>query len=270
MEQSPSLSAELYNEAYYLKTLPGIEHLDDPDLIDQAVPDTIRFGKIVQGNNILDFGCGRGACALALAQQGCTVLGVDYSPHAIQFADKLKKQFPKEVRNKVRFQRMRTEQLSVEAEFDVIIFNQIYEHLHNWELENLLPKFKQALKPGGRLVISTPNLNYIRYLYPIKRLVNLPTKMIKESLRVLRGKSKHASSVNTFLKEIFKIRYPESEHTRLHINLQTPWSMKQFLERQGFRTHVVCIDRHTNPISLLTRRWWGETIWGTCFLLNPV
>lgn len=136
--------------------------------------------------------------------------------------------------------------------------------MHDWELEILIPKFKRALKANGTLVISTPNLNYIRFLYPypLKRITELPFKIVKETLRLLRGKSKHASSSFAFFKEIFKIKYPESEHTRLHINLQTPNSIRSFVKRHGFKTQVTCVDRHKNPISILTRRWWGETILG--------
>jgi len=169
-----------------------------------------------------------------------------------------------EIQKRVEFKQMGMTELNWEEEFDAIVFNQVYEHLHHWELEILLPKFKKALRRDGILVISTPNLNYMCYLYPLKRISELPFKTAKEVLRIFRGKSKHASSLKVFLKEIFKIRYPESEHTRLHINLQTPGSIKNFMEKQGFRVQVECIDHHTNLLSLAMRKWWGETIWLSC------
>jgi 2-polyprenyl-3-methyl-5-hydroxy-6-metoxy-1,4-benzoquinol methylase len=254
------LRPELYNQDYYQKSLPGLEHLDR-DVIDPSAEETIHFGAIKAGDYALDFGTGRGTLPIMLAQRGCRVLGTDFSQDAINFARDYIKRFPKEIQEAVEFKRMDASELNFEGEFDAIVFNQVYEHLHNWELEQLIPKFKRALKTNGTLVVSTPNLNYIRYLYPLKRILEFPFKIVKEILRFFRGKSKHASSLSAFVKEIFKIAYPESEHTRLHINLQTPRSIRRFMEEYGFRVEVTCIDHHKNLISILMRPWWGETIW---------
>src|SRR3989338_2404319 len=205
MAKSESLNPELYDKNYYLHSLPGIEHIDNPDILDPAIFETVRFGNIVPGHHVLDFGCGRGALAIALAKRDCGVVGTDFSQDAINFANDFLKRFPKDIQKRVRFDRLTIDEFNFEAEFDVIVFNQVYEHLHNWELEILIPKFKRALKKNGTLVISTPNLDYIRYLFPLKRLVDLPFKIVKEILRVFRGKSKHAASLKTFIKEIFKI-----------------------------------------------------------------
>jgi len=264
--RSQGLGSDLYDEAYYHHSLPGTEQLGNAELVDAAAPDTIRFGNVVAGQRVLDFGCGRGACAVEIARAGCTVVGVDYSPHAIRFAQEFVRRFSDEIQQHIEFRQMTMDTLNFENEFDTIVFNQVYEHLYDWQLEALITKFKRALKPSGVLAISTPNRDYIRYLFPVKRMVDLPFKIIKEFGRLLRGKSRHASSVRTFLKEIFKIRYPESEHTQLHINLQTPRSIKKFLESCGLRVQVTCVDRHTNLLGLITRPWWGETIWVTCTL----
>jgi 2-polyprenyl-3-methyl-5-hydroxy-6-metoxy-1,4-benzoquinol methylase len=258
------LGPELYNEHYFRHTLPGIEHLENPELIDGATPDTVRFGNIRTGAHILDFGCGRGSLAVALAHRGCFVTGVDYSQDALRFAEAFKEKFSHDIQDRVHYLHRSMSELDFQSEFDTIVLNQVYEHLYDWELDILLRKFREALKPDGTLVISTPNDHYIRYLFPTKRIINLPTKIVKESVRVLRGKSRHADSMSKFVREIFKIRYPESEHNQLHINMQTPSSMKKGLERAGFMASVTCVDRHKNWISILTRRWWGETIWATC------
>ena len=261
-----SLGSELYDKDYYDKSLPGIEYLER-EIIDSAAEETIRIGHIQENDRVLDFGCGRGTLVIELAKRGIRTTGSDFSEHAIQFAQNLAAKFPKEVQDRLEFWKLDIKEFNFHELFDVIIFNQVYEHLYDWELETFLSKFKKALKPGGRLVISTPNLDYVRYLYPIKRLVNLPLKLIKEPLRVLRGKSKHTSSFKAFFKELFKITYPESEHTKLHINLQTPKSIQKFLERSCFSVKVECVDHHQNLISRMMKRWWGETIWVYCKLV---
>ncbi len=268
MKKPSALEPELYDKDYYLHSLPGIEYLGKANVLDPAITETIKFSQIKPGQHVLDFGCGRGALAIALVQKGCTALGADFSQDAIDFAREYLKRFPEGIQRRVKFEKIDTAELNFKEEFDAIVFNQVYEHLHNWELEILIPKFRQALKSKGILVMSTPNLNYIRYLYPLKRILELPFKIIKETLRALRGKSKHASSVGVFLKEIFKIRYPESEHTRLHINLQTPLSIQKFVEKQGFRVKLECVDYHKNVLSLALRKWWGETIWVSCRSVN--
>jgi len=264
------LGPELYDEHYFRHTLPGIEHLENPELIDGAAPDTVHFGRMKAGSRVLDFGCGRGSLAMALAYLGCLVTGVDYSPDAIRFAEAFKARFSKDIQDRVCYVHQSMNELDFQSEFDTIVLNQVYEHLYDWELDILLEKFRNALKPNGTLVISTPNLDYIHFLFPAKRIVNLPTKIIKECLRVLRGRSKHASSFGKFLREIFKIRYPESGHNKLHINMQTPGSIQKGLERAGFKVSVTCVDRHKNLLSVLMRRWWGETIWVSCQVATDV
>lgn len=264
-DNSIPLPDSLYDEHYYARSLPGLEHLDNENLIDEAAPETVRIGAIQPADRVLDFGCGRGALCVALARYGCEVVGVDFSAEAIRFAEKLKKRFPAAVQKKIRFDCRKIEELSFQGEFDVIVLNQVYEHLHDWQLKILFAKLKRALKKGGVLVISTPNLNYLRFLYPVKRLVNLPAKMVKETIRLLRGKSRHAASPKAFFREIFKIRYPESEHTKLHINLQTPHSLGLFLSGQGLSAEIQCVDRHKNLIGLALRPWWGETLWARCY-----
>lgn len=258
--QPSSLGPELYDKDYYLKSLPGLEYLEK-DKVDPAISKTIQFGSITAGNRVLDFGCGRGNLVIELACRGVYAVGVDFSENAVEFAKSYVTQFSEGIRNRSQFFQFTINELQFENEFDKIVFNQVYEHLRDWELTILIEKFKRALKPGGLLIISTPNLNYIRYLYPLKRILELPFKSIKELLRIPRGKSKHASSFKKFIKEIFKIKYPDSEHTKLHINLQTPHSMRSFLSQQGFSAQVSCVDDHANWIGRLTKRWWGETIW---------
>ncbi|MBI1978118.1 MAG: class I SAM-dependent methyltransferase [Candidatus Omnitrophica bacterium] len=264
MKKPPALSPELYDRDYYLNSLPGMEHLEQEEMLDSALEDTVRMGRIKAGEQVLDFGCGRGALAIALAKRGCKTVGIDFSKDAIRFASELRKRFSEDIQRRVQFERMEAKDLAWKNEFDVIIFNQVYEHLYDWELEILIAKFKEALKPAGRLVISTPNLNYIRFLYPLKRVTEFPFKLTKEILRLIRGRSKHAASFKTFLKEISKIKYPESEHTLLHINLQTPHTIRTFMEAHGFHTELECVDHHPHVLSLATCPWWGETIWLSC------
>ncbi len=95
---------------------------------------------------ILEIGCGTGVFSRLLAEHSVRVVAIDLSPNMIkvaqeqsgrysniyfQVADILKWQFPIE-------------------EFDAIASIATVHHL---PLENLLPRLKAALRPGGKLVI---------------------------------------------------------------------------------------------------------------------
>ena len=97
MDRPEPLSPDLYDRDYYLKSLPGLEHAENPEVIDEAALNVIRIGSVQPGQRILDFGCGRGTCLVKLALHGCVGVGVDYSPHAIEFAREYVKRFPAEI-----------------------------------------------------------------------------------------------------------------------------------------------------------------------------
>src|SRR5690606_16056926 len=52
---------------------------------------------------VLDLGCGTGDLAIALAEQGCDVLGIDFVEAAITEARRRAEQLPDEVRSRVEF-----------------------------------------------------------------------------------------------------------------------------------------------------------------------
>jgi 2-polyprenyl-3-methyl-5-hydroxy-6-metoxy-1,4-benzoquinol methylase len=44
------------------------------------------------------------------------------------------------------------------GKFDAVVFTQVLEHLNYWKLDDVFEEIKRVLKPGGILVLSTPNL----------------------------------------------------------------------------------------------------------------
>ncbi|EKD93500.1 MAG: methyltransferase type 11, partial [uncultured bacterium] len=95
---------------------------------------------------ILDIGCGFGESLAFHKSRGCEVWGVE--------ADK-NVEFLREVYGeKIKIGEFRKENFP-EAYFDFIALNQVIEHLKN--PEKLLRDLKELLKPGGQLIVSTPN-----------------------------------------------------------------------------------------------------------------
>lgn len=117
--------------------------------------------KLIEGNRVLDFGCWAGATTKSIAQLGCDVIGIDYRPSAIDIANDFNKlpNITYEVRD------MFSNPFH-ESYFDCIVFTEVIEHLENPAL--YLREFHRILKPGGFLILSTPNATSLKnVLYAI-------------------------------------------------------------------------------------------------------
>lgn len=107
-----------------------------------------------KGRQVLDCACGEGYGSAMLAEVAQSVLGVDLSQEAVSHA-----------RRRYTFENLRFEQgdataLTLDAaQFELIVSFETLEHLR--AQEQMLQGFKRTLKPGGSLLISSPDkLNY--------------------------------------------------------------------------------------------------------------
>jgi len=105
----------------------------------------IRIGTAV------DVGCGRGQLMRFLMQRGSDVYGADQSPESVrlvcaQFAGA----------RRFKGATVGTEGLASEIA-DTVFMVEVIEHLDDSALENALGEAHRLLKPGGHLVLTTPN-----------------------------------------------------------------------------------------------------------------
>ena len=116
-----------------------------------VLPDRMRL-------RILDIGCGNGFVAGLLAERGHFVTGVDASKDGILVATR---SYPK-----ARFMELSVYDESfvevVGDDYDVVISLEVIEHLY-WP-RRLIERAYQALKAGGRFIISTPYHGYLKNL----------------------------------------------------------------------------------------------------------
>ncbi|MBI1923410.1 class I SAM-dependent methyltransferase [Candidatus Poribacteria bacterium] len=99
---------------------------------------------------ILDMGCGPGNFLYLLKQQGYTNLyGVDLSPEQIALARKQ--------HDNVFLMDVRDFLTAHENAFDLITGFDIIEHFRKEELIPFLERVFVALRPGGRIILQTPN-----------------------------------------------------------------------------------------------------------------
>ncbi len=97
---------------------------------------------------ILELGCGSGIICALLAQYG-EVMGIDQSSAGIEAARK---------RVKGRFEIGVLPDFQIpEKDFDVVVLTQVIEHFSDADQGTLLRNARAATRPGGHLVLTTPN-----------------------------------------------------------------------------------------------------------------
>lgn len=112
-----------------------------------AVDVQVLFLPAKEGGSLLDVGCGNGQTLAWMADLGWQVQGLDPDPMAIRVAS------AKGL--KVNQGTLQSQQFAAES-FDAIFMSHVIEHVH--DPLSLMKECYRVLKPGGRLVIITPNI----------------------------------------------------------------------------------------------------------------
>ncbi len=116
--------------------------------------------------NILDVGCAQGTLALKLAEAGHHVIAVDIRSQFLEYAQS------RHTQGDIRFLAANVLEDDLPGGQDLIFANQIIEHLVY--PSELLQRLKSLLKPGGRLVVTTPNGDYVKNPLPSYRDLGNP------------------------------------------------------------------------------------------------
>jgi 2-polyprenyl-3-methyl-5-hydroxy-6-metoxy-1,4-benzoquinol methylase len=100
-----------------------------------------------QTGTLLDVGCGRGTVAAHFAELGHNVTAIDISPLAIQWTEK---QHPL-----VKAYILDLESEPLDGTFDTILCLEVLQQVR--DPQSVLTKLREALAPGGHLIVSLPN-----------------------------------------------------------------------------------------------------------------
>lgn len=164
-------------------------------------PEIVNFFKSAEPGKVLDFGCGLGWLLSEISEKW-EKHGLEISKVAAKHASQFAKVFCGD------FSEYR------ENEFDVIVLNHVIEHIRN--PKQIVDFIDRALKPGGTLIVATPNFDSAaaRKYGNAYRLLHDPTHITLFSEDSLR----RFLRANAFL--IFRVEYPFFE---------TPWATRENL-----------------------------------------
>ncbi len=111
--------------------------------------------KYTKNKNVLSIGCFIGYGEEILASNAKKVVAIDEDLEAINFAKKTRS------KKNIEFKKIDALELPFkENTFDVITAFQLIEHIQPNSLPDFLEKMKSLLKPGGLLIITTPNRKF--------------------------------------------------------------------------------------------------------------
>jgi len=108
--------------------------------------------EIIKGNDVCgDFACGTGYGSVMLSKKAGKVIGADINAGVI---NAIKKRYRS--KKNVQFIAADLLNLNFNSEFDDIVSFETVEHFTEENILKLLPIFGKSLKPGGKIIMSTP------------------------------------------------------------------------------------------------------------------
>jgi 2-polyprenyl-3-methyl-5-hydroxy-6-metoxy-1,4-benzoquinol methylase len=229
---------EEYDQTYFLQDCGGYDSFKKyhgTQLADERLLAVLYLASPDRNTSILDIGCGRGELCYAMVQAGASVTGIDYSQSAISIAEKTFQDAIK--KDTLEFICDDFLQFKFDKKFDRIIATDFIEHIEKNRLELVLGKVAGLLKPEGLFIVHTsPNaLNY-EVPYEEKRAI--------------------ARSIGSYLPKNPRTYYEDI----MHINEQTPYSLKRCLEKY-FTHSIVWVATAPDIVGSLARTFsTNETI----------
>jgi len=160
---------------------------------DQRIVQTLRM---IEGKDVLDVGCAAGYLSKKIAQLGFNVHGIDVLEESIRISkefssmpnityevrDVLKQPFPPE-------------------SCDCITFLETIEHVENPAL--FLREFNKILRPGGHLILSTPNATSLKNMF-----YALSYRKKEKRVQVVKEIVSEPKNTGTHIEHVFNWDFP--------------------------------------------------------------
>lgn len=156
-------------------TLRAMNDIRVPLVRDSLIKKQKATAKPLEGFKILDIGSGGGLLAEPLARLGANVTGLDPVESNIMISNRHLEECSPDLANNLTYECATIEEFVVNSEnverFDCITVSEVLEHVDN--VEFFLERARKALKPNGKLVITTINQTMAAYLFIIIAAENI-------------------------------------------------------------------------------------------------
>lgn len=182
----------------------------------------INFLKQEKIGRVLDVGCGSGGQLLDLAKRGYMVFGFDFSPQAIEVAQKRFSEA--KFRGDFKVASMQEKFPYRDNFFDVVISLRTINHGTLPQIKKTIKEIKRVLKPSGIVFISSLYVPGRKVNFGVTTLNTLKVKMISpRTYQPLEGKEKGVTHY-LFNKKILRNTFRDFKCERLWVDYgQEKW-----------------------------------------------
>ena len=236
------------------------DYYDESPIVRQRTQDVTFYRDAARefGDPVLELGCGTGRIAMALAQMGKRVTGLDLSERMLERAAKKRAALNKEERERVHLVQADMTQFELGEKFQLIIipFRPFQHLLEVHDQVACLERVCKHLRPGGRLILDVFQTDAERMHDPVHMrespLIEYKTsdgRQVRISERVA---AFHRAEQRNDVEMIYTIEHPNGNKERLVF----AWPLRYFfryevehlLARCGFRVSAEYGDFDRSPI----------------------